>query len=214
MPGALDQLGARWLVVVATAKERDALGPLDPVRFDPVVSGVGKSPVAAATARILDPARHAGVLSLGLAGAYPESGLRVGDIVIADRVVLADEGSENPDGFRDLGAMGFGPIEWACAPGVIAALRQVLPSARVGTIATVSTCSGTDARARAVASRTGAIAEAMEGAAVALAAGMVGGAGFPFAEVRAISNTTGDRPRQVWNVPAGFAALGRIAQVL
>lgn len=200
--------------MVATAKERDALGPLDPARFEVVVSGVGKSPAAAATCRFLDPTRHAGVLSLGLAGAYPESGVGVGDIVIADRVVLADEGSENPDGFRDLDAMGFGPIKWECTPEVSAALRQGLPSARVGTIATVSTCSGTDARARAVASRTGAIAEAMEGGAVAMAGVMVGGAGFPFAEVRAISNTTGDRPRQVWDVRAGFAALGRIAQVL
>src|SRR5690606_30887010 len=105
--------------------------------------GVGKAPAAAATARALDPARHAGVLSIGLAGALPGSGLAVGDIVIATRMVLADEGSENPDGFLDLGAMGFGPMPdrsvFADAnPSLTRALGAALPGARAGIIATVS----------------------------------------------------------------------------
>jgi futalosine hydrolase len=98
--------------------------------------------------------------------------------------------------------------------GVVASLAGALAGSRTGVIATVSTCSGTDARAAAIAQRTGAIAEAMEGAAVALAALRIGGPGFPVLEVRAISNTTGDRPRQRWDLEAGFAGLRRIGVVL
>jgi futalosine hydrolase len=59
--------------------------------------------------------------------------------------------------------------------------------------------------------RTGAVAEAMEGAAVVHAALR---AGVPGLEVRAISNTTGDRPTQRWDMPAAFAALGRAGDAI
>jgi futalosine hydrolase len=184
-----------------------------------IVSGVGKANAAGATARVLEPALHAGVVSIGVAGALPGSGLAIGDVVIGVRMVLADEGSENPDGFMDLGAMGFGPMPDGSVgadahAGVVAALGRALPASRTGVIATVSVCSGTDARAAAIGARTGAIAEAMEGAAVALAALRIGGPGFPVVEVRAISNTTGDRSRQRWDLEAGFSGLGRIGVVL
>ncbi len=226
----------RWLVVGATGKESAAVaharGPGGApgagawpaiVHRDAdmgvVVCGVGKSAGAAAVARVLDPDRHAGVVSIGLAGALPGSGLQIGDIVIASQMVLADEGSENPDGFTDLGAMGFGPmrdrsVSASSDPELVRLLASAIGSARVGTIATVSTCSGTDARAREIARRTGAIAEAMEGAAVALAAQLTADGALPVIEIRAISNTTGDRPNQRWDLEAGFAALRRIGEVL
>jgi futalosine hydrolase len=71
----------------------------------------------------------------------------------------------------------------------------------------VATCSGTDAAAHAVRTRTGAMAEAMEGAAVVHAARR---AGVPAIEIRSISNTTGDRAKQQWNIAAAFAALGAV----
>lgn len=222
MSGILAELGAGkgrpWLVVAATDKELAALAP-EAAHLELLRCGVGKAPAAATTARTLSPDRHAGVLSIGLAGALPGSGLSVGDIVIATRMVLADEGSENPDGFIDLGAMGFGPMHdrsvFADAdPTLTRALAAALPDARLGIIATVSTCSGTDARAAAIVARIGAIAEAMEGAAVALAAQLVAGPTFPALEIRAISNFTGDRPNQRWDLDTGFAALRRIAKVL
>jgi futalosine hydrolase len=47
----------------------------------------------------------------------------------------------------------------------------------------------------------------MEGAAVVHAARRVG---VPAIEIRSISNTTGDRPKQQWNIAAAFAALGAV----
>ena len=76
---------------------------------------------------------------------------------------------------------------------------------RRGPIATVATCSGSDEAAREVVQRTGAVAEAMEGAAVVHAAHRLGVGPI---ELRTISNTTGDRQQQVWRLDDALAALG------
>lgn len=180
---------------------------------DLVVSGVGKANAAGAAARSLDPARHVGVISTGVCGALPGSELGIGDVVLADSSLYSDEGIETPDGFMDCAAMGFplGPFEgsgvrhgrWIDAFGVAADRR--------GTIATVSTCSGTDTAALRVVARTDAIAEAMEGAAVAQAGVRLG---VQTAEVRVVSNTTGDRALQEWDLPKALDRLQGVIRLL
>ncbi len=181
-------------------------------RFDLVLTGVGKANAAGASARTLDPSRHAAAINLGVAGALPgPSAPPIGGLLLATASVFADDGLATPEGFVTQADMGFPPAD---LPGVelpgdpamllaLAALEAV--SAR---IATVSTCSGTDALAAEIARRTGAAAEAMEGAAAALVARRLG---VPFAEVRAISNTTGDRPSQRWDLHAALDALRTLA---
>jgi nucleoside phosphorylase len=80
-----------------------------------------------------------------------------------------------------------------------------------GPIATVSTCSGTDALAAQVRARTGALAEAMEGAAVLHIAARLG---VPAAELRIISNTCGHRPSQRWDLPKALARLESVVRAL
>jgi len=184
-----------------------------------MITGVGKANAAGATARALALGRYSAVWSVGVAGALPGvgGGLDIGGVVCAGASVFADEGVRTPDGFTAIGEIGFPTTdglggELLDGTGAIRATAPVPSSvrerARAGTIATVSTGSGTDALARELADRTGAIAEAMEGAAVGLACAR---AGVPFAEIRAISNTTGDRGRQVWDLRA---ALGAITELL
>lgn len=219
-------LGRRVLFAAATPMEADCLlaavgavagGPagrlpewtLIPVdeAWDLVITGVGKANAAGAVARLLDPSRHAGVVSIGIGGTLGEAGLAVGEVVAATACAFADEGLLTPQGFTDCAAMGFGPGDFAgMAVPVTGPWVEALSAAgaRPGVVATVSTCSGTDAQARAVAERTGAIAEAMEGAAVALAAHRLGAA---CGEVRAVSNTTGNRAAQRWDLPAARLAL-------
>lgn len=173
-------------------------------------TGVGKAAAAGAAARLIDPVRHRVVLSVGIAGSLPDSGLSIGDIVLATQSLFADEGVATPDGFTPLSAMGFGPMPdgsdgLPIDPDLEALLEAALPDAARGPIATVSSCSGTDDRAREITTRTGAIAEAMEGAAIAVVCAHLG---VHFAEVRAISNTTGNRGAQRWDLAAGLGALG------
>lgn len=184
--------------------------------FDLVVSGVGKANAAGATARFADPARHGRVLSIGICGALPGSSLELGATLVAQACVYADEGIETPHGFLDCGQMGFplGDFPGREVPVDAQSLGWLSAAVggRVGRIATVSTCSGTDLGARRVVERTAALGEAMEGAAVVQVARRLG---IAAGELRTVSNTTGDRERQVWDIGRALEAmsvvLGRLA---
>lgn len=202
----------RVLIVTAVQVEADAIGPIENAQI--IVSGIGRTNAAAATTEaIIKDGPFDYVISAGLAGSLPGpgllpgAGLEIGDIVVASVCVYVEEGLHTPDGFQDMDALGFslGGFEGNAVP--VDPTMLVVPDAlyRTGPIATVATCSGTDEAAREVVRRTGAIAEAMEGAAVVHAAHRLG---IPAGELRAISNTTGDRNNQRWDMPRGLSALG------
>ena len=180
-----------------------------------VTTGIGKVNAAAAVALRFDPAIDATVLSVGVAGALPGSDLPIGSRVLASESVYADEGIETPGGFLNCDQMGFplGPFRHGRVPSSISVdTRWRAMFDVIGPIATVSTCSGTDQRAMEVAWRTGAVAEAMEGAAVGHVCAILG---VGFAELRVISNTTGDRERQRWDLPGSLSILGKyVADVI
>lgn len=188
-------------------------------RFDLLITGVGKANAAGAVARSFDPPVHAVVINLGVGGALPGSDLAPGDAVLATRSLDADEGLEVPEGFTRTAEMGFPPALGGDAVEPEADLFQALrPLAdRQGPIATVSTCAGTDRRASAVVERTGALVEAMEGAAVGFTLRRIGAheasgeTAARFAELRVVSNTTGDRDRQIWRLTDALARLAEIA---
>lgn len=228
----------RWLVAVAAVLEAQAviegIGGHRPDaepsidwrprqitgRFDVVITGVSKANAAGGVAMAYDPAQHMGVLSIGVGGALPGSGLDLGDVVLASRSIFADEGAITPSGYEDIASMGFPPdqgigegaMSVAISPSLLEALEPVAEA--IGTVACVSTCSGTDEAAREVVRRTDAIVEAMEGAAAGLAARRVGGAASLFGEMRIISNTTGDRDRQMWRLTEAIDRLREVCSLL
>lgn len=211
------------LAAVARAFNQDhaAITHHDPItlddRFDALLTGVGKSCAAASVARVLATNSYASVVSVGVAGALPaDNAPAIGDIVAATRSVFSDEGTGTPKGFTPLSAMGFAPFTNNTDaadhdPDLLSLLSAVAD--HTGPIATVSWCSGTDACARGVVNRTGAIAEAMEGTACALAARRAD-TQTRTGELRAISNTTGDRDTQTWDLDAALAALTRALSAL
>lgn len=176
-------------------------------------SGIGKANASARTAGVLAKNPPKRVISFGIAGALPGCRLEIGEAVLASRSVFADEGVDTPEGFLDCRSMGFpiytGDDGEGLSPdqGVRERLLPVLDGERV--VATVSTCSGRDELAERIRRRTGASAECMEGAAVMLACLH---AGVPAAEVRVISNTTGDRGEQVWDIGRALTRLGEVAR--
>lgn len=187
-------------------------------RIEVLLTGVGKAAAAAGVAHVLDPARHAGVINLGVAGALPGSGLDIGAIIAATESFYADEGVAIPGGFTDLAAMGFAPgpeasMGVANDPRVGEFLIEEGLDVTRARIATVSTCSGTDTHAKHVVARTGALGEAMEGAAIGFTVRRLAPE-MPFAEVRVISNTTGDRASQRWDLRAALRTVGRVASLL
>lgn len=212
-----------WLLVVAAPREvRAALDALSPGRDIPdpwdllkvegchlVRSGVGKAAAAGATARWYDPGLYEGVISLGLGGSLPNSGLEIGSVVLADPSRFADEGVRTPEGFLPLHQLGFGEDTPDTSPDPKSRAALTPLCDQVGPVATVSACSGTDADADAIFARTGAIAEAMEGAACALAARRIDHYAR-FAEMRVISNRTGDRQNQGWDLDGSLHRLNLV----
>jgi len=224
-----------WLIAVAAPRELDAaingLGYTGDrptlwqrieisSRIDLVMTGVSKANAAGAIGRVLDPARHRGVLSIGIAGALPGSDCALGDVVVGSASVFADEGVQTPDGFETCAQMGFGLFDSQADSGMDSKSDSIAHDSSVvewlgrycdhiGPIACVSQCSGTDAGAQKVVARTGAIAEAMEGAAIALAAKRIEPT-ILVGEVRVISNTTGDRAKQRWALDDALGTLGKV----
>lgn len=209
----------RGLVVVATPIEAQAIGAPNEIvawrstrlndQCDIVIAGIGKANAAAATVHAATPDTPF-VLSTGLCGALPGSGLAITDTILATRSIYADEGLLTPDGFQTCAEMGFpiGQDGTDIALPDAQLMDRLSPLAdHAGPIATVSTCSGTDTGAAHVVRRTRALAEAMEGAAVLHAAHRLG---LPAAELRVVSNTTGDRAAQQWDIRAALARLGEV----
>ena len=200
-------MSRRILIITAVQAEADAIGR--PNGAFVVAGGIGRTNAAAATTTaILSDGPFTWVINAGVAGALPESNLILGDIVVADSCVYTEEGLITPSGFQDMEQMGFslGNFKGNQVPVDSWMRERLSPLGTVGTIATVATCSGSDAQAALVVSRTSALCEAMEGAAVVHAAHRVSA---PAIEIRSISNTTGERESQAWDLDLALNNLGQ-----
>ncbi|MEU5939563.1 futalosine hydrolase [Micromonospora sp. NPDC047548] len=211
------------LVLTAVPAEAEAVraGLTDPtVTVRPV--GVGPAVAGAAAARLLTLAEAAGrpyraVVSAGIGGGFAGR-VAVGGTVLGTRSVAADLGAESPAGFIPIDELGMPPELLGGGPAVVAdpellaGLLAALPEAVTGAVLTVSTVTGTAASTSALADRhPDAVAEAMEGYGVAVAAAH---AGLPFAELRTISNPIGPRDRGAWRMREAFTALTAAARAL
>lgn len=192
-----------------------------PHRF--FVTGVGKvAASSAATAAVLGEQPDL-LLQVGCAGAYPDRGLEICDVVVATSEVLADEGALTPDGFLDLEALHLSILEeklyneiptafppaslWSDVQSGLAARFQC----RSGRLVTVSTGSGTDERAAEMSRRWEPLAESMEGAAIAVVGRKYD---CPFVEIRGISNRVGARDRTAWNIDGACEHAAEVAALL
>ncbi len=214
----------RILAVVATTQERDALlreVGAEPVRVGPyravttgtgtlVVGGVGPAAAAAATATALALSPYDVVLSLGICGGFAGAA-DLGDVVVATDLVAADLGADSPSGFLGLDELGWAEESHQVDPELVKTAATRLGEVVTGPVLTVSTVTGTDARAGMLAERHGAVAEAMEGWGVLEAARPHG---LPVLEVRTVSNRVGRRDTATWDFPRAFASLAHVGSAL
>ena len=176
-------------------------------------TGVGKTNAALALGAALERWNVGLLLGVGVGGAYPDTGLGVGGVAVATAECYGDEGVEAADGFRGMEETGIplweGPggtlfNRFPADAGVAAGLLAALAGAGVaGAFVTVSTVTGTEERARWLASRFEGVCETMEGAAYAHAAVS---RGIRYGEVRGISNLVGPRDRASWRIGEAAAA--------
>ena len=159
-------------------------------------TGVGPVNAAHALTLAIAASKPAQIIVCGIGGAYPSSGLKVGDVACADVEIYGDLGAQSPTGFLDMKALGFAVID--TQPPLFNELpMQLLPIERRVRFVTVSTCTGIDAVAREIESRTGGVIENMEGAAIAHVARLHD---VPAGEVRGISNIVTNRDPRTWRL--------------
>lgn len=187
-----------------------------PIKMLFVISGIGTSNASAASALMAQLFAPDLIITTGCCGAYPGSGLIIGDIALATSEVFADEGVVTPEGWQSLEQIGIPLLEVngkryfneiPLSPRANAAAQEVAgrlgsdPIA-AGRFLTVATCSGTNARGTELTDRFHGICENMEGAAVALMAARYG---IECLELRGISNYVEDRDRTRWNIKLAAA---------
>ncbi len=172
--------------------------------------GISKANAASAATYLIERFHPKLIIITGCGGAYPGSGLSVGDMAVATDEIFGDEGVLAPDGWIDLRDMDLallneGGRSW----------HNTIPLARLetekamqladshgvqlirGRFVTVSACSGTKARGIELQRRCQAVCENMEGAAIALTALRYC---IPCVEIRGISNLVEDRDISRWNI--------------
>ncbi len=184
------------------------------------VSGMGKVNAAHGATLLLTQYKPEALLVFGIGGAYPSSGARIGDIAIAKEEIAGDEGVLTRDGFKDTQYIGIPLLKTATStffsayPAAESLVKRSLESlhahlaagkntVHVGPFVTLSTCTGTAARARELEERYHGLCENMEGAAAAQVAELHG---VPWLEVRSISNLVEDRDVTKWNIPQAAQA--------
>lgn len=183
-------IGGAALILIPTTAEAELLGDALP---GPVcVCGFGLAAAGAGAAHAI--ATHpgdaeGGVVLAGAAGTYDPDRLAIGAAIDASAVRI--------DG---IGAGGSGAAELGFAESDVIALQGA-----GGELLSVAEAAATEADAATRAQRyPGAIAEEMEGYAVAVAASLFG---VPLRIVRGASNRAGDRDHAGWRMGDALAAV-------
>ena len=184
-----------------------------------VRSGVGTANAAWAATVLMERYKVSKVINFGIAGAYPGSGLKLLDVAAAEEEGYADAGIALAGGVAGMKEMGLGMLRrgsrvyYDSFPMDRGLLSKALGCVDAsGRFLTVAQATGTSERARELQGRFGAIAENMEGAAVAHVAARYG---VPALELRGISNFVEDRDTDRWEkTPAAKHSQEALMEVL
>jgi futalosine hydrolase len=228
VPAEADRLLASTVVMKRTTPGSKLLieGTIGAQRIILCISGMGKVNAAHAATLMLERFDPEALVVFGIGGAYPSSGAGIGDLAIAKEEIAGDEGVLTPDGFKDTAYIGIPLVKTAASalyttfpasePLVQRSLQSLIAHRSsgqgkilVGSFVTLSTCTGTAARAKELEERYHGLCENMEGAAVAQVGALHG---VPWLEVRGISNIVEDRDLKKWDIPRAAEAVQRAVQ--
>ncbi len=185
------------------------------IKNQPIVlahGGIGQVTMAIQLTRLLCEFSPMAVLLCGCGGSYPGSGLQIGDLALAREEFFVDLGVATADKFIPLDQLNL-PQDPELAPGFQQRLllnpdllnwaSEILSDAVCGTFVTVNSCSGYPSLSDELQRRSNGICENMEGAA---AAQVCAEFDVPLLELRGISNPTGTRSPEQWDIKRGTEA--------
>jgi futalosine hydrolase len=194
-------------------------GVIGSARLVCCAGGIGKANAASAATWLVERYHPERIIVTGCGGAYPGSGLSVGDLAVASDEIFGDEGVLAPTGWMDMNQIGlpiFSEGERVWYNSIPLARHEAQKAMQLagshglqlvrGRFVTVSSCSGTKSRGQELARRYQAVCENMEGAAIALTALRYG---IPCLEIRGISNLVEDRDMSRWDISRAVEAAQR-----
>ena len=170
---------------------------------DAAVAGVGVVDFSANLARFFAQKKYEKAFLLGICGAYPNSGLQLGDVVRVDSEVIADMGAQSREGhFIPWGTLVSKETRYkGASPRDLPLCLAKIPETAGGT---VNCCTGTQYLGTRRESTFQTQVESMEGAAFFAVCKAFGVSGYQF---RAVSNMASDRDESAWKVADALAAL-------
>ena len=205
--------GSPTLLLVPTALEERGLlaGGLPAGLALRELCGFGAVVAAARAAQLAAQLRPARVLLVGIAGTYDAGSHPPGEAREFSAVALEGIGAGEGDDLLGPGALGF--AQWPSAAGGGAEIGERIDLAAgpdsAGLLLSVCAASASEAQARRRRRRfPGAVAEDLEGFAVATACTL---AGIPLRIVRGFSNGCGERDRARWRTDEALAAARELA---
>jgi futalosine hydrolase len=164
--------------------------------------GVGLASAALTLGTLVSAISPTEIIMIGSAGALPGSGLEAGQLAIASSELLSEFGVYSEAGIGSAEALGISGASQEISldremAGHLADAAQSTAPVLLGRLLTVVGVSADLRLAEARANRFSAIAENMEGFAVALA-----GQRFRLkaGEIRGVSNLAGNRDKKTWNL--------------
>ncbi|MCK5287214.1 MAG: futalosine hydrolase [Thermodesulfovibrionia bacterium] len=180
-------------------------------------TGIGKVNAAHAATVLIEHFPLRRIINAGVGGAYPQSGLHIGDIAIATKEINGDEGAVTSGGWKGIKETGIPlvqigkkkyfnefPLDNTFFKRAFKSFKRIthylsrITRVKSGAFVTVSTSTGTHTRAVELEKRFKAICENMEGAAIAQICTLYN---IPMFEIRGVSNIVGVRDKRKWNLP-------------
>lgn len=186
-------------------------------------TGIGKVNAAHSATGIIEHYPIKCIINLGVGGAYPKSGLKIGDIAIATKEIYGDEGVITSKGrnrlvprWKDIKEIGVPlvqigkkkyfnefPLDERLVKKVLNSVKNIthdvshITNIKSGNFVTVSAATGIHKRAVELERQFNAICENMEGVAIANICTIYK---IPMLEIRGISNIVGVRDKSKWNL--------------
>jgi len=159
--------------------------------------GIGLVSAATGMAARLADARPRAVVLVGTCGAYPESGLAIGDVVVARKILLVDSAVVDEEAAF--------PEPMSAEVGTHPAMSAAIAASggRVADVGTTLAVTTSDALAARLGRVSGALVEHLEAFAVTTACAA---RGVPFACVLGVANAVGSLGREQWRSHHAVAA--------
>ena len=171
------------------------------------ITGVGIASASMALGAFCATQVPEAAIMVGSAGMFPGFGLSAGDLVVAQAEILSELGVVSGPGIGDGALLKLSGVDQEISldqalSGRIAEAGRGVGRLAFGKSLTVTGASANENHALLRGKRFGALAENMEGYALALAGQRFG---IPVAEIRGISNEAGDRNRLNWDFETAMA---------